>query len=832
VPPTTEDLELAKAVASDARLAKARDAIANPRDAANAQTGDEKIGWIVADALEAGDAALSMSLGERAVPSLVTKIEANLDDFPPLANDPLFHLTAINSSRAADLVAGAYTKGGPIWKARVLRLLNAGVFADVGPSQLTGLWKPAQTERDPPTFGVPRWFDVLEMLLVDPATKREAIQLLKGIPERNAMTPGIQHALTAIMMDPSSTLTPDVLNVLRFGRGRPTVKALLETVLASPWPDVRAYAANTLASFERSDALIAAASSTDPEVRKAVAYAMRGRYMSIAIYPNTSNSQSVQPKLTPGDRTTLERLSGDADAGVRAYAAATIAKLVTPLDASVYEKLARDADSRVRAAVLDADSLPLAQRASLALGLATDTDESVLRSLDQSLNELGKVPSGEVVPDVWIPVLRARRANAVSLFERDAGLAQSVYVQLSNSTRGMRLLAEWIVSNDGSPSPAYAFLNRLGRLRNEPKPVRLEIDGATMAKVYRSVVGMRESRGGQSIVRYFANADDAPAAEFLALAEDATLDSTARLGALAVAAQGQLPRVGPLFVTLLESGDGVLPAVTGLGGEYVKVIASALDDAQSKSVAAALLTSPKVNPGLAFETLNEIAEHRSLVSSESDKVLTRWLDDSRSNASPLVLAALKEVGQRPRAKQGDWLVRAAHIGPTCFWAFRYIGDTRDESYVELLRQALIGPFEIGTGSHPDYKAPALNALTRYFDARAADIILEAAGSTPEGAFRDECFKALETIRRYEAEKGRVAKDRAVQTASATAVRDLVAMLDDPSAEIRAQALRALATLGAVEELPAIVRCLKDKDDFVRRAAEAALNTLNTPPANK
>jgi HEAT repeat protein len=831
VPPTTEDLELAKAVASDARLAKARDAIANPREAANAQTGDEKIGWIVADALEAGDAALSMSLGERAVPALVTRIESNLDEFPPLVRDPLFHLTAINNARAADLVASDYTKGGPIWKARVLRLMNAGVFADTSEaSQFTRQWKPSQTDREPPTFAVPRWFDVLEMLLVDPATKREAVQLLRGIPERNAMTPGIQHALTAILMDPASTLTGDVLTVLRFGRGRPTVKVLLETVLASPWPDVRAYAANTLASFERSDALIAAASSTDPEVRKAVAYAMRGRYMSIAIYPNTSNSQSVQPKLTPGDRTTLERLSGDADAGVRAYAAATIAKLVTPLDASVYEKLARDADSRVRAAVLDADSLPLAQRAGLALGLATDTDESVLRSLDQSLNELGKVPSGEVVPDVWIPVLRARRANEVLSFDRNDGPAQTIYDRLANSTPGMRLMAEWIAGKDGV-GPSRAFINRLVSIRNQSKSVRIDIDGATWTKVYRSLSSVLN--GGYVIVRYLVAAEEVPAAEFLSVAEDATLDFTSRLGALAVAAQGKLPRTGPLFVALLASGVAVFPSNSGLPTEYVKLIAAALDDAQSKSVAEALLTNLNVNAGLAFEAMNEIAAQRSLLTSESEMVLMRWLDDPKANSSRLVSAALKEVGQRPRAGQRDWLVRAAHIGNTCTWAFRYIGDTRDESYVDLLRQALIGPFDLGEGTaKPDYKGAALNALTRYFDARAADIILEAAGSTPEGAFRDECFKALETIRRYEAEKGRVAKDRAVQAASATAVRDLVAMLDDPSAVIRSQALRALATLGAVEELPAIVRCLKDKDEFVRKSAEAALNTLNTPPANK
>jgi HEAT repeat protein len=828
-----DDRYVMAAVARDDRIQQAILSIAKPREAAASQSGEDRIGSIVADALERGDVSLSTSLGERAVPALVPMIETRLDEFPPLTRDPLFHLATVNSARAADLVASSYTKGGQIWKARVLRLLNAGVFLDSG-SQLPILWKPGTNDRIAPTYSVPRWFDVLELLLVDPATKREAIQLLRGIPERNAMTPGIQHALTAIMMDPASTLTPDVLAALRSGRGRPTVKELLETVLASPWPQVRAFAASNLSSFERSDALISAANSTDPEVRKSVAYALGNRYISVALYPLNSDTAHVQPKITSGDRKTLEVLAGDTDAGVRSFAAATIAQLATPLDPSVYEKLARDADSRVRAAVLAVDSLPLVQRANLALSLAGDTDPAVLNNLDQSLRRLGEVPNSEGVPDVWIPVLRARRANTADPFERNGGTAQAIYDRLSNSTTGMRLLAEWILSDDDSSAPARAFVIRLSRLRNEPKPVRLEIDGATMAKVYRVVAQRRESRvgEGQSIVRYLANVDDPPAAEFLSLAEDAALDVTARLGALAVAATAKPPRVGPLLVTLLESGDAVLPAVTGLGGEYVETIAAALDDATSKSLAAALLTNPNVNSSLAFEALNEIAAQRSLVSSESDKILTRWLDDSRSNSSTVVLAALKEVGQRPRAAQGDWLVRAAHIGSTSAWAFRYIGDTRDASYVDLLRQAIIGPFEVSGTAKPDYKGAALNALTRYFDARAADIILEAAGSTPEGAFRDECFKALETIRRYEAEKGRVARDRAAQAATATAVRDLVVMLEDSSAPIRVQALRALATLGAIEEMPAIVRCLKDKDAEVRKAAEAALDKLNAPPTEK
>ena len=58
------------------------------------------------------------------------------------------------------------------------------------------------------------------------------------------------------------------------------------------------------------------------------------------------------------------------------------------------------------------------------------------------------------------------------------------------------------------------------------------------------------------------------------------------------------------------------------------------------------------------------------------------------------------------------------------------------------------------------------------------------------------------------------------------------MLDDADPAFRVQALRGLATLGAVDQMPAIVRRLKDADERVRKAAEAALDALNAPPTPK
>ena len=123
---------------------------------------------------------------------------------------------------------------------------------------------------------------------------------------------------------------------------------------------------------------------------------------------------------------------------------------------------------------------------------------------------------------------------------------------------------------------------------------------------------------------------------------------------------------------------------------------------------------------------------------------------------------------------------------------------------------------------------ALNALTRYFDDRAAELILKAAGSAGSESFRKKCFEALDTIRKYQEEKHRWDARKTSQQAKDEAVRELVRMLDDPDAAVRAQSTRSLATLGAVEELPRIVKLLKDKAATVRKAAQETLDALNAP----
>ena len=821
------DRKLAEDVAADPRIVALRESLS--RSSANGDPGGDKIFAIVSQALSRGDMSLSSSLGDRAVPPLVTAVESSLEDFPQFSNDALHHLHVVNSARAAELVARNWSKGGSIWKARVLRLLkSARVFVEgpVGPFEVA-LWRDAVSPSQPPTFQVPRWFDVLEILLSDPATRREALQLASGLPERNALTPGMQRILSAMCAEPSTPLVKEVMTLLTGARGRPCVQPILEAMLASPDAKAREFAVNMLHAFERSPGLLANVDHRDPYVRAGVATMLRGHYVTTPQYPFNSTTSFVAIVPNADERALLTKLATDADANVRAEAARTIATLTQPLESGVYERLARDPESKVRVAVLEAEALPSTQRASLALGLAGDTDATVLRSLDDQLCELARGSAAQSpIPIEWLPVLRARRANPVAELDAYGDGPRAIYGRMSMSPEGMSQLLEWAAA-PGGDRPTDPIVDRLGALLTRNETMAIPVDGATWAAAFRRLTG-RGEYAYATFARFLSREESRPTQEFLTVAEDATLLPFSRISALTVAAKGPGSRVVQLVMDVLRSpnwGDSVQSKTTR---DLLARIVTDLDAESRGRLLDAVLADRKVPKMLALPILNTAAG-RGLSQAQAEAILKAWLDDV--DARLATDHALRTVARGPRAAQGEWLTLAAHRGHLCATAFELIGDLRDPSYTDLLRQALTGSFEM-EGPSPDYRAAALNALTRYFDQRAADIILEVAGSTANAALREDCFKALETLRKYEAEKGRVQKDRVTRAAVETAVQELVTMLDDADPAFRVQALRGLATLGAVDQMPAIVRRLKDADERVRKAAEAALDALNAPPTPK
>jgi HEAT repeat protein len=153
-----------------------------------------------------------------------------------------------------------------------------------------------------------------------------------------------------------------------------------------------------------------------------------------------------------------------------------------------------------------------------------------------------------------------------------------------------------------------------------------------------------------------------------------------------------------------------------------------------------------------------------------------------------------------------------------------MGQLRWPEFLDPLGQLLM--------HNPSESGGAIESITGYMNDDAAKYLLQAAGSTSDNDIRKACFAGLESIRKYQDETARWNLRKSGQRARDEAVQQLLPMLDDSDATVRAQAARSLATLDAVEYLPRLVKMLKDPAPEVREAAKKALETLNASGAKK
>lgn len=831
------DLGLAVEVENDPRVA----ALANKsatvaREASGRKPSGDRLADLVREAVERGDTTLGQNLGDRAVPYLEAMITADLESFPSFESDPLQHLVTINTSRASELVLRTIDAGGPVWKARILRAMGrAQVLTSAGP-----YWRFARDGADGRILALtPRWIDVVERLVADPTTLRDAMQYVDRIATNDGITPGLQKALVAALLDPATSDVANLANAVSAGMGWPSVDAVMRGALASPNAEVRLRAIGVLCNSKDQTALFEAAKHSDPRVRESVAACLVSRYVTLrrASNPSETTRQAFTAPLDEATRATLVALARDPVPTVRAAAAQSIAGSKQPLEAELYELLARDPDSKVRASVLSADALPAEQRARLARDLASDGDSQVLSRVDVLLRDfMNQAPKDASLGDEWLEVLRARRANPVDPIDgpNTSSVLQLFFQRDVGSPKEHAMLAEWALAGHSSDALS-ALVRRLDRASSRSQGQDTLLDDATWARVLRAADA--DPRNAQYILpafhRSLTRLPRDRSAEFLPLATDATLQLSTRCYAASIAHGADGARMADTILALMTAAgapeNGPMTSET-LGA--LRSAASVLDEANGRRLVEQLMQLDLGRNDLVVNVLVEILARVDPTPELGARMLERWLDDGSVDRNNLLVKPLSVVGRLPRERQGDWLLRAARVKPLARRAFDLIGDSRDDSYVPFLKEALSGELSYVETSYEeaaeDMKSLALNALTRYFDARAASIILEVAGTTRSATLRNDCFKALETIRAYEAEKGRLAQDQTDREAVRAAVRELAGLLSDADPLVRLRAVKGLAALGAREQMPAIVKMLKDADKDVRAGASAALDQLGAP----
>jgi HEAT repeat protein len=830
VQPTEKDQQEAALANADERLV-ARLAKLAPAQAPRASVdASDKIEDIVRAALDRGDEKLKTDLGDRAIPALEKFVLLGLDALPEQSKDPLWHYVRLNQGRAAEFINAHFDEGGPIWKARILRAM--------GEPSMLDRW--IQNGPEPARPMYPQWTSVIEKLLREPTTASEALPFVSTYARHDALTPGLQQALSQILLGADAALGEKEMNLLVHGTGRESVEPVFAVGLRSPHAAVRASAAARLVEYSSAPALLAAAGSKDPAVRVQVANALSPRNVRSMDSFGNGGSKWEAPVIGANEERILEGLVADPDPEVRAAAAQAVSKLVKPLDARVYDIIARDPDSSVRTPLLWAESVPLEVRARLAVGLAADSDPRVLESFDNFVNTV-VLRNERVTPidPAYIPAIAARRKNPARPLQTMIGASPSpqTYWSLIRSKEGLKAVVHWAAEGHDTDLASIAesgihdrvgkaMGNRdLGRKSVLPDSADVDVDTSDLLPLFETLPFRKNqlSQLGWALVRLDLDLSSA----FLPYATDPAHDVRKRLDALNIAANGSDPSLGTALHALLAD-----PAWKSTDPTYYLTapaeIVAALPAESAKRTLDRVLANPSIADAFVAAVANGIVKSRDLDAPEAEALLQRCYDKLPSD-TPSVLAALRVVARAPNQGGVDWLARAARDGGYYVLAFDLIGEGRDPRYLPLLQEALSPTFNFTNISRDAYQAAALNALTRYFDERAANLILEVAGQTSSADLRDKCFKALETIRKYQEEKGRLKDERITNEAWDKSVQDLVALLDDKSPAVRAQAVRGLGTLGARQEMPRVVRMLKDPDESVRKAADEALGVLNAPP---
>ena len=205
-------------------------------------------------------------------------------------------------------------------------------------------------------------------------------------------------------------------------------------------------------------------------------------------------------------------------------------------------------------------------------------------------------------------------------------------------------------------------------------------------------------------------------------------------------------------------------------------------------------------------------------------VLDRWLEQElnpRAEPYKTLERALSQLGRFPFEGSDALLRRMVKEGRYLSAVAKAMGESRDPSFVSDLAAILRDP----RTRHDDFDAAFL-ALRGFLTDETAEVLLDLAAETGAGETRDACLSTVEDIRAYQDARQRWESRKLSRATRERATAELYELLDSELEAQRIEAVRGLATLGATEALPRLIRMLSDPSLALRGAAQDALDRLN------
>lgn len=642
---------------------------------------------------------------------------------------------------------------------------------------------------------------------------------------------------------------------------RRCAEPLLRALLDDERAEVRRYASARFASGIPGDALLGRAGDPDPEVRRNVARSIRSRGVSLFSVSDRGGPPSPYQyhyPLKPDERhaEVLETLVHDPDAGVREEAAQSLATLGYVPRPELLLSLTDDPDAGVRAALatMDYPSDVMSQAsgggpggagalepapagstrdvmAEVLLALSDDPEPLVLKAVDERL-------AGEdwdEDPARLMPALRARSAHPTWPFGRLIGYDPANLLEvIALHDAGRVELTRWTLQT-GNPVP----------LRHVIRAILPSNDGGWSSRDLSPWAGMTAPEIAQLlpllqvesprlVTSLLAKLGQSGRNDALALLQDALVGDPAqpmelrllvpRFGRVDLTAE-RLARLRGL-VTEPEAWQHV--EVQDPRGSTWMQLSEAIPDPKRNPWLLDLVRSETLPNGVILPLLAQY-----LPTDPGGEELTRWilrtaLNDRTSEHHALILA-VQALGALRDEESLQWLLQAARQPYTAEAAVEALSQRPEpEALLELAASVEGASLVSDRDRRTEVSHRAIRALTSKLTEEAGELLLAAASRVPTEGCRDEALKGVETIRAYLDSVDNWQRRRASSATREAAVLRLLDLLRDHDPVLRAEALRSLATLRAVEHLPAVIEALRDADESVREAAREALERLNAP----
>lgn len=784
--------------------------------------------------------AMIRDLGARAAPALERLVKDLLDTLPPDASlDPLVLLFEVDEARGAQFVLEYWPKGGYLFHKRVLRAMQkANVLGDAGTWQLSGSTS-GQPVETPPKLVETAWRDVVLLAVSDAEVARDSLDSLGILAEFDGLDAPLQAALTAWIDKRPAELSRALLALVRRFPCRATLVPIAERALASPDASLRVLAAEFLESLPRNDALRARASDPELGVRMAIVRSL-SRYAPRAVFvmgpggPGTvgstmqsNNSEQYRRGLDARDSACVEALFADSEAGVREFALK--AYLETPdLEVSPRRlaELARDTDAKVRARFARwgrVEAMPV----EALNALAADPDREIAGHASNELQRIAGWRSrsdGERISlwsDSYLPVLETLLVNPA----KPSIDASDVPSRIGSNPEGARLAVRM-----ARTSPDIRTFS-----------VLLAAIVSERAKFAWDAVGVEELPSllekGQSFLassqwmQLFNELPERHAAAFRAVLLDAKQSPETRMLAAFASAATADADWNRAFVDVVLSVSPEVRAKNAsfraigdrLGGrDRLDALQTELARRKGDEEALGFVIARLALEGNGDFTVNlpeSVALDVMARKGEGHGAWGEWAKVQRK-----AVRSISFTEQEPRLDLVERLLRDPGLSMVVCTS---MAQAHIDAHLPLLERAVLGEFDSADGQNSP-STSASRALVAYLDDRAAGILLKAIAATSDASRRETFFKALDEIRRYQDERERWANRKSSKAARDAAIAELVPMLGDKDATIRAQAAKSLGALEALEQLPALVRLLKDSDGNVRKAAQSAIDVLTAP----